>query len=121
GAGDVLSVEVEVEGPAVVAAAFAQVYGVFRGGGNVDGVVEPLARIGPADEVSAARVAGGAEVHVVGAVQSAGVARAAVVVGDAFAAGVVVLKLDRARDALRRAAERQLGGRRRGEQHAAFE
>src|SRR5207302_6757959 len=86
--------------------------------GDVDGVVEPFAGVGGPDEVSAAGVGGGADVDAVVAKLSAVICGGGVVVGDAFPPVVVLLKLDRARDALGLPLERS---RRGGHQHSSLE
>ena len=83
---------------------------VRAGRRDVDGVAEPLAAGGPADVVAAAGVGGGLQVDAVGAVAVAGAVDRGDVVGDALAAGVVVLRLYRAGNRRRRAAVRRLRG-----------
>ena len=88
---------------------------VGAGGGDVDGVLEPLPGRGPAQVVGAAAggvlgVGGGLEVHAVGAVGGAVAVDGGDVVGHALAAGVVVRRLHGARHRRRGAAERSLGG-----------
>src|SRR6202042_2049545 len=69
-----------------------QADGVAAGGGDVDGVLEPLPGRGPAQVVGgAAGVGGGLQVDPVGPVAVVGAVDAGDVVGDALAAGVVVL------------------------------
>src|SRR5262249_45784882 len=110
-AGDVGAVHFQVEGAAGAAGGDAKLNVVAAGAGDVDGVLEPLASLGPADVVAAARVGRGLDVHAVGAVLAAVVGCIGVVVGDALAAVVVILGLDHARDRPRRAAVRLVGRR----------
>ena len=80
------------------------------GGGDVDGVFEPLSPGGPAQVVAASGVGGGLEVHAVGPVAVAGAVDRGDVVGHALAAGIVILRLHRARYRCRGAAVRAFGG-----------
>ncbi len=72
---------------------------VAAGRGYLDGVLEPLSRVGPAHVVGTARdagvlrVGGGLEVDAVGAVAVGGAVDGRDVVGSALAAGVVVRRL----------------------------
>ena len=90
-----------------------QADGVGAGGGDVDGVLEPLPGRGPAEVVAAAGVGGGLQVHPVGAVAVGGAVHAGDVVGHGLPAGVVVLRLDRAGHRRRGPAVRSFAGRRR--------
>ena len=72
------------------------------GGGDVDGVLEPLPGGGPAEVVPAAGVGGGFQVDAVGAVAVGGAVDRGDVVGHALPAGVVVSRLYRARNRRRR-------------------
>ena len=83
-----------------------QADGVGAGGGDVDGVLEPLPGRGPAQVVAAAGVGGGFQVHAVGAVAVGGAVDRGDVVGHALPAGVVVLRLHGAGDRRRGAAVR---------------
>src|SRR6202042_3880786 len=86
--------------------------GVGAGGGDVDGVLEPLPGRGPAQVVGgAAGVGGGLQVDTVGAVAVGGAIHAGDVIGDALAAGVVVLRVDGAGHRRRGPAVGALGGR----------
>src|SRR3569833_115782 len=82
---------------------------VRAGRGHVDRVLHPFAAVGPADIEAAAGVRARLDVDTVGAVRAAAVDGVAVVVGEAFAASVVVLSLDRAGDGPRRAEVRGFG------------
>src|SRR5438552_1749558 len=117
GAGDVLAVDLDVEGAGRELAAHAQLDVVVGGGLHVDGVVQPLAGLEVVDDESAACGVGrDDDVDVlVGAVLTARVARYVVVIGDAFAAAVEVLRLEAAGNGDGRPGK---GRRRRRLQHA---
>src|SRR5206468_12052929 len=108
---DVLAVDLDVEGAGRELAAHPQLDAVVGGGLRVDGVVQPLAGLEVVDDVTAAGGVGGDDdVHVlVGAVLTAGVAGDVVVIGDAFAAEVEVLRLEGTR--YRERSEEPRGGR----------
>ena len=68
---------------------------VVVAGGDVEGVFEPLAGLDEADVVAAAGVGGGFDVDAFGfAIGTAQIGFVGVVIGDAFAAEVVILGLD---------------------------
>ncbi len=96
-----------------VGAARRRLSGVGAGGGDVDGVLEPLPGRGPAEVVAAAGVGGGLQVDPVGAVAVGGAVDRGDVVGDALPAGVVVFRLHGAGHRRRGAAVRGFAGRRR--------
>ncbi len=66
---------------------------IRAGRSDFDGVLQPLASFDPADVVTAAAIACRLDVDAVGAIGAAGVAGRRVVIGDLFAADVVVLEL----------------------------
>ena len=97
---------------------------VGAGGGDVDGVVEPLPGRRPADVVGAGAgvvlgVGGGLEVDPVGAVAVGGAVGGGDVVGDALAAGVVVGRVHGAGHRRRGAAVRGAGRGRGSGVHAS--
>lgn len=61
---------------------------------DVDGVLEPLARGDPTDIVAAAGILGEPHIHRIGTIGTGFVGDAGVVIGDRFAAQVVVFGLD---------------------------
>src|SRR5437868_5429175 len=81
--------------PASLVAGRAGGDGVGAGGRHIDCVFDPLAGIRPADEISAAGVGGGFDVHAfAGAVCAAVVGDVEVVISNPFAAGVEIFELD---------------------------
>ena len=119
----VLAVNLDVEGrgwpPTHVARADLDALG--SGPADVDGVAEPLAGFEVDHHLAAAGgIRGDDDVHVLGRpVLPPGVARDVVVVRDALAAAIEILRLDGARDSDRRSGKgrgRRGGSRRRGSQ-----
>src|SRR5437773_1327535 len=96
GAGHIDAVDFDVEGAVGEPAAGADFDVVLGAGGHIDGVGEPLSGLEAAHDVGAAGgVSGHDDVHVLAEpVLPAGVAGDVVVVGDAFAAEIEVLRLE---------------------------
>src|SRR6266480_3230958 len=94
-AGDVDAIDFDVEGTVGEPAAGADFDVVLGAGGHVDGVGEPLSGLEVVHDIAAARRVGGQDdVHVLTEpVLAPGIARNVVVVGDAFAAEIEVLRL----------------------------
>ena len=65
---------------------------IAGGGSEIDRIVDAFAEVDGADEIAAAR--DGPDVYVVGSIGPEGVAWSGIVIGDSFAAQVVVLRLD---------------------------
>src|SRR4051812_944695 len=94
-AGEVLPVDLQVELPARAVGGDAEVEVVVAGRGDVDRVRQPFARARPPEVVPAAGVDGGLQIDAGGPIRAAEIGGVDVVVGDALAAVVEVLRLDR--------------------------
>src|SRR5439155_610373 len=95
-AGDVDVIDLDVEGAVGEPAGDSQRDVVFGAAGHVDGIGEPLPGLDVVHDVAAAfGIGGGDDVHVlVGPVLPSGVARNVIVVADAFAAAIEILRLE---------------------------
>src|SRR5439155_123922 len=97
------AVQGEVEGAALAAGGDAHIQGVGTAGLDIDRVVQPFAGLGPAHVVAGVGVGSGFDVHAIRAVLAAAIYGVRIVVGHAFPAFVVVLRLDGAGDGVGRA------------------